>query len=64
VRGVDLHDDRKRWRRLVVVMGKMKGRGSAFMTVVSGDVGALVFAVFTPNPSRTFLYLRKGRGGD
>jgi hypothetical protein len=54
VRGVDLHDDRKRWRRLVVVMGNMKGRGSAFMTVVSGDGGALVFAVFTPNPSRTF----------
>jgi hypothetical protein len=52
-RGVGLHDVRKQWCQLVVVVGKRKGRTSSFMMAVSGDVGSLVFAAFTPNPSRS-----------
>jgi hypothetical protein len=51
--GVGLHNDRKRWRWLVVIMGKRKGRGSTITTVASGDVSSLVFAAFTPEPSRS-----------
>jgi hypothetical protein len=58
--GVDLHDDRKLWHQLVIVVGKRKGRGFAFMATTSGDVGSLVFAAFIPE----HLDLGKGRRGD
>jgi hypothetical protein len=42
-------------------MGKRKGRGSTITTVASGDVGSLVFAAFTPEPSRSLcIYEREG----